>query len=109
MPEVPEAVAHLIEYLFEVGPACGEHEVTYGEIRAWCEVSGTVVNEFQAAAIRMLSKTYLSMLHRASDAKCPAPIARRAIVPASKEEISNALAAGLRSLRAPEGKPKRRR
>ncbi len=76
LPEVPAGVAHILDYLFEVGPTSGEHPITWGEIGAWRVETGTLLTEFEASSIRSLSKAYLGMLRAASETNCPAPVER---------------------------------
>ncbi len=106
LPPVPEAVEHLVGYLFEVGPVVGEHSVPFSEIYAWRRETGVQLNEFETTAIRMLSQEYLGMRREAADAKCPAPLMRRDELP-SRETVSNALGALLRSFNSPKAKADR--
>lgn len=105
LPEVPEAVEHLVGYLFEVGPLVGEHSVPFSEINAWRQATGAVLSEFEAVALRTLSQHYAGMLREAGDAKCPAPHLRRDGLP-TREAVSKSLGDFLRSFNTPEAKAK---
>lgn len=103
LPEVPEAVGHVVDYLFEVGPATGEHEVSWCELAAWCGATGTVLDAWESAAVRSLSAAYLSMRLEAADPKCPAPVLRVEALP-SREAVAKGLGELLRSFNRPEVK-----
>jgi hypothetical protein len=103
LPPIPEVVEHLVGYLFEVGPNVGEHSVPFSEINAWRQETGVVMSEFETRALRVLSQEYMQMRHEASDAKCSAPYMTREGLP-SKEAVSNALGALLRSFNTPRAK-----
>lgn len=103
MPEVPEAVDHVVDYLFEIGPVIGDNPVPFTEITAWRSETGAVINEFEATAIRALSQSYLGQLIEAADAKCPAPLIRKESLP-SKEVVSNALRDLFRSFNTAKSK-----
>lgn len=106
LPEIPEAVEHVVEYLFEVGPIVGDHAVTFSEISAWRQETGVSLNEFEATTLRILSQAYVGMLHEASDAKCPPPLMRSNALP-SKEDVSNKLRDFLRSMNSSKAKAER--
>lgn len=77
MPHI-EAGAHLLEILFEVGPAKSSgmgQQVGIDEIDllAWQYNQGITLTPWEAKAIRALSKEYAYMLGQASEANCPAP------------------------------------
>lgn len=109
LPEVPPAVAHLVEYLFEVGPTLGEHAITFGEVESWCNLTGTVLNEFEATTLRALSRAYLGMLHQAAAPECPPPVAPPDEEPVEdkRAKISSALGAFLRAQNDPKAKAAR--
>ena len=103
LPEVPGTLAHLVRYLFEVGPVTGEHPVPFVELAAWCQATGTVLNAFEAGAIRTLSRTYLNTHRDALEPACPAPVMRMEGLP-SKEAVSSSLGDFLRSFNTPQAK-----
>lgn len=77
MPPI-EAGAHLIEILFEVGPAKASgmgQQVGIDEIDliAWQYNQDIALTPWEAKAIRTLSKEYAYMLGQASEANCPPP------------------------------------
>lgn len=98
LPELPHAVAHVAEYLFEVGPTSGEHPVSWTEIRNWRQETGTLLTEFEASAIRALSKSYLGMLHAACAVDCPAPVTMREASAESEPERVKRVEGSLKNL-----------
>jgi hypothetical protein len=77
MPHV-EAGAHLLEILFEVGPAKpagmgGQVGIDEVDLVAWQHNQCVTLTPWEAKAIRTLSKEYAYMLGQASDATCPSP------------------------------------
>lgn len=80
--EVPEleptpldsSLEYLVGYLFEVGPSQGEHELTFGELAHWCQLTGVSLDDFESTALKQMSRAYLGMYHkaRAPDCRCPA-------------------------------------
>ncbi len=99
LPEVPEAVEHILEYVFEVGPVVGEHAVDWVQLAAWKEATGVYLGEFAATSVVTLCQVYLSQLREACDPKCPPPTMRRDALP-SKTEISNGMRDMLRAMSA---------
>lgn len=76
--EYPEVqAAHLIRYLFEVGPVMaggmGPIPLSFGEIQSWQEVTGIELNNWEAGMIRSLSREYLGMSIDATNPMCPSP------------------------------------
>jgi len=72
-PEVDDSLAYLVEYLFQIGPTLGEHELSFGEMSAWCDRSGADLDDFESMALKQMSRAYLSMVHQARDPKCICP------------------------------------
>ena len=77
MPRI-EAGAHLLEILFEVGPAKpsgmgGQIGIDEVDLVAWQYNQGISLTPWEAKAVRTLSKEYAYMLSQASDAHCPPP------------------------------------
>lgn len=77
MPHI-EAGAHLLEILFEVGPAKpsgmgGQIGIDEVDLVAWQYNQGISLTPWEAKAVRTLSKEYAYMLGQASEANCPPP------------------------------------
>lgn len=98
MPHI-EAGAHLLEILFEVGPAKSSgmgSQIGIDEIDlvAWQYNQGISLTPWEAKAIRTLSKEYAYMLGQASDAHCPPPwVDPHVMTYAQQQKISEAMAA----------------
>lgn len=64
-PDEPpiDAGAHLIEYLFEVGPdapgAMGPVPITHADIAHWQGNTGIILNAWEARTLRRLSREYV--------------------------------------------------
>lgn len=76
--DFPEVQApHIIRYLFDAGPVMaggmGPAPLSYGEIRAWQDVSGIELNNWEGYMLRTLSREYLSMSLEATKPTCPSP------------------------------------
>jgi len=61
--------AHLIEFLFEIGPNNG----SFTEINNWKQATGINLSSFDASMIRRLSVAYMNEYNQASDPARPAP------------------------------------
>ncbi len=59
MPPV-DAASHLIDALFEVGPSIAGEVLTFTEIQAWQNATGTPLNSWEATTLRRLSGEYLA-------------------------------------------------
>lgn len=98
LPTVGEEGAHLVDYLFEVGPGEDGHAVTWREVQAWTESTGVQLSEFEAGALRSLSLAYVSMYHDACKKDCPPPYLAESQLP-DKAELSKRLGDYLRSIK----------
>lgn len=111
LPEIPAAVAHVADYLFEVGPTSGEHPVSFGELESWCSVTGTQLTEFEASSLRSLSKSYLGMMHAACAVDCPPPVTMQDETVESEAErrtrVEGTLRSVLKGLNSPKAKEAR--
>lgn len=65
---------YLVDYLFEVGPFAGEHELSHQEIRAWQDNTGVRLDDFGALALKQMSRAYLGTMHAARKPDCPCPV-----------------------------------
>jgi len=77
MPQIG-AGAHLLEILFEVGPAKpvgmgGQVGIDETDLAAWQTNQCIALTPWEAKAIRALSREYAYMLGQASEASCPPP------------------------------------
>lgn len=68
---------NLISYLSEFGPCVssgmGLAPVSFQEIKAWSEMTGTILTSWEYLALRELSVTYVSQHAESESPKCPAP------------------------------------
>lgn len=62
-----DAAQHLIGYLFEVGPSIAGEVLTFQEIQAWQNATGTILNSWEATTLRLLSGEYLAERQAAED------------------------------------------
>jgi hypothetical protein len=107
--------AYLAEHLFSIGPATAGETITYQEIKAWADLTGHVLNGWEAETLRGLSGAYLAELHAAEDAQRPPPFAPSERVQ-SREEVSAGLLAMFQAMAerdqkmglAPKPEPARR-
>lgn len=106
-PDLPPlgAEAYLVDHLLEVGPAMpagmGDAPLSYSEIHAYTLAAGVRLAPWEARALRMLSREYLSARAEGEDADCPPPyIARPSADRAAR--VSAALAGALRGRKAPK-------
>lgn len=78
-PEMPplDGAAFLLSYLFELGPTqaagMGAAPISHQEIAAWQELTGIVLQPWQARFLRRLSGEYVAESHKAEKRECPAP------------------------------------
>lgn len=81
MPEI-EGGAYLIEYLAEIGEAkhgsTGIVPIEWIDIKAWQDVTGMVLNMWEAKTIKYLSAVYVNQYIEAGDPNCPPPWMSRA-------------------------------
>lgn len=75
IPEMPpiKSAGYLRDCLFEIGPAMGTEQITWGEIDSWCNRTHEDLAPWAARALRRLSLEYLSASEaaRKCDAKAP--------------------------------------
>ena len=96
-PQYPpiDAGAHLIDYLFEIGPgqagSMGEGPLSHSELRAWQENMGIELQPWESQLIRRLSSEYLSQLHKAADPDCKPPFGALYRAPNLSKKIDDAL------------------
>jgi hypothetical protein len=78
-PDLPDPgpAAHLIDYLFDMGPVMsggmGPVPLSHSEIQAWQQNTGVELRAWEASTLRRLSIEYLSTSADARDPSCPAP------------------------------------
>ncbi len=104
---MPYSVAHLVDYLYELGPTCGQDAIPWVELDRWAERTGVVLGSFAATTLISLSRIYLSQFRQAMEANCPPPEIRRNELP-TRTEVSNALRDMLRQMSASMAKSKKR-
>ena len=85
-----DAASHLIGYLFDIGPSTGGEVVTYSEILAWQEATGTVLSSWEATTLRRMSGAYLGEAQDATDPQRPAPYLQSVVK--SREVVATQLA-----------------
>jgi hypothetical protein len=61
LPELPAAVAHLWEWYLEI--QTGER-LTFGEIKAWAELTGREIAAHEAKALRSISFAHFSAINQ---------------------------------------------
>lgn len=90
MPEI-ERGGHVIEWLYEVGPisfgANGAEALSWQEINAWKQATGTEVNTEELLLIRSLSLEYVAQLHAGENPSAKDPTAAK---PGTSEARRNA-------------------
>lgn len=71
------AAQHLINYLFEIGPAIhgsmGLAPLSHCEIAAWMGSTGIRLQPWELRAMHNLSRQYVAEYHQAEDPERPAP------------------------------------
>lgn len=78
-PDVPllDAGAHLIEYLFDVGPdapgGMGPVPITHADIAHWQGNTGITLNTWEARSLRRLSREYVGACADAQEPDAPPP------------------------------------
>lgn len=78
-PDLPDPgpAAHLLGYLFDVGPVMsggmGPVPLSHSEIHAWQQNTGVELRAWESSTLRRLSIEYLSVSADARDPACPAP------------------------------------
>ena len=76
LPE-PGDKAYLVEFLMEIGPAgsgfSGPVPISWAEINAWREATGTILTGQELVTLRELSKAYVAQYYDSTDRNCPAP------------------------------------
>lgn len=80
MPPVPLHAVYLLDHWQDVGPtgvgAMGETVLSYGEIHAWCDLTGVELEPWEARLLRHLSGEYLGERAAAADPMRLAPWAQ---------------------------------
>ena len=75
----PIAHRYLVQWWLEIGPTVmagmGEGPVSFADISAWQQVTGNMLEPWEAKAIRHLSREFLSQQHEARKPFCPSPAA----------------------------------
>lgn len=76
MPDLEEEY-YLVELWREIGMfqhgASGAIPLEWGEIKAYCDLTGVCLDPWEATTIRDLSKSYVSMLYQAREPNCKPP------------------------------------
>lgn len=96
MPDNP--APHLVDWLFEIGPATGEHPIGFADLVAWQDITGVELDPWEARTLRRLSAEYLAQRHASRDPGAPPPYsagvqARRDLVAKQFATMASALAA----------------
>lgn len=90
-PEVEFQLEYLTGYLFEVGPVGNDGPLEWAEISKWCELTGAVLDSFEALAIKRMSQAFWNMQHEAQKPLCPNPAAEDGAIEqtdAQKQEVN---------------------
>jgi hypothetical protein len=76
----PGAAAHLVDYLFELGPvtagAAGPAPIGWPDLQAWQQSTGVELQAWESRGLRRLSYEYLDASQAAQAPDCPAPYSR---------------------------------
>lgn len=102
-PDLPPVeLAHLVEYLFEVGPAMqggfGPVALTHGELRAWQDNVGLELQPWECRALIHLSKAYCAELAAATDPAAPAPWTAPEVAPEELARVADDLRESMRRM-----------
>jgi hypothetical protein len=95
-PDLPDAglAAHLVGYLFEVGPIAhgpsGPVPVSWPDLQAWQQATGIELQTWEARALRRLSYDYLDATLAAKSPTSPAPYAAQPS-PDNRQAVANAV------------------
>lgn len=100
MPPCP--APHLVAYLFEAGPlqpgGMAEAPLSHGELQAWQQNSGIVLQPWEARLLRRLSGSYLSAMSEARAPSAPPPWKETPDVAPNPARIARDLKASLKEL-----------
>lgn len=81
LPSVDKG-SYLLEWLFEIGPvesgANGPEPLSWVEINAWKQATGTNATHEELSIIRTMSLEYVGQMHGGEDPKAPDPCRVRA-------------------------------
>ena len=88
-PEPAEDLQHLLDWLWDVGPAVGggmgPAPVDYRDIAAWAALTHTDPTPWEARMLRHLSRHYLAALSAAEDPAAQPPQTADAVQPAAQQ------------------------
>lgn len=71
---------YLIDLLAELGFARqGPEPIDYQEVKAFCELTDTVLTPWEVESLRVLSDAYVVQLHRSRDSNAAAPYDERSL------------------------------
>ena len=85
-----DAADHLIEHLFDIGPVSGDSPISYQDIKAWSDITGHVLDGWEASTLRQMSSAYLAEYHAASEPNRQPPYTTSTIRP--REVVASKLA-----------------
>jgi len=76
-PPVHAEAAYLCEHLFDAGPVSvggmGAVALTYADLQAWSQMTGTPVEPWEAQTLRAMSRAYVAEARAAEDPTRPPP------------------------------------
>lgn len=68
MPDVPDTVLHVLEWLYEVGPvisdSMGRRPLRYDDLTAWMQLAGPLLTPWEASTLVQMSSMYSAGLYR---------------------------------------------
>lgn len=100
LPEVNHG-AQILEWLHEVGPVQqgmnGPEPLSWIEINAWKQATGTEITTQELVMLRQLSSAYVQQYNVSDNPQAPPPNAPRG----DKVQVAKSLRAGLRAARKP--------
>lgn len=111
VPDPPiDGGQHLVQLLFQLGPAKGEMWLTELDLEGWERRRGIELEPWQAELIVEMSQAYLGEMHaaRSFSALCPWPKARNAWGHVCAEKMKNQKAEAAKKEK-PDGSSQRRR
>lgn len=100
MPKI-EYGQYLLDYAFEIGPSRssgqGPLTIEWVDIKAWCELTGVILDLWELLVIREISKAFVAQYYVSEGAIVPSPYQPAEF---DKGKVSNRIGNMLRGLAA---------
>jgi hypothetical protein len=101
LPDCPSE--QLVKWLFEIGPVMssgmGPMPITWSELKAWQELTGTELEPWEARTLVALSREFAGEAVAAAKIDCPAPFSTE-LSDSEREKVASAVSRGMRALAA---------